>query len=217
MMVSMRKSALAKARLGGTLSSLWDVARWDGAGESRARSGHNCRKDSKSFRPWQRQSWGRKALAEMFPAPVPARPVSVPEWTELDRLMNTDPTMVLMSLETCECRSCRYTRQEEERAEWTARMEGLYPEAFNTYLQIPEEFFSYPEAFSGDSHGGNGIGWDWRSAEDYEWSAHWGYLDLPEEDRADEACYRLEYQYEDHLVLEETPEFIRVKHGWAEM
>jgi len=179
----------------------------------------------------------------MFPVSTPALPESEIVWTELDRLMNTDPTMVLMSLEACECPSCRVDRQEEERAEWSARMEDLFPEAFYaSWEDLPEPYwlsgleYHYPEAFprsSGDisefndqwSAGryepsyanGNGIGWDWRSAEDYEWSAHWGYLDLPEEDRADEACYRLEYQYEDHLVLEETPEFIRVKHGWAEM
>jgi len=117
-------------------------------------------------------------------------------------------------------------------------MEGLYPEAFNTYLQILEEFFSYPEAFSGDSHGGNGIGWDKFSADQYEWASYWGYLDLPEEDREDEACYRLETQYEydqyedahghqqpmcvcrsciERMIIEDSPQFIRVKHGWAEV
>jgi hypothetical protein len=133
MQISMRKSALKAAQLGGELDSLWDVRRWDGAGESRARSGHNCRKDRKSFRPWQSQRWGRKTLAEMFPI-----------------------------------------------------------------LPIVEE-------------------------DHYDWSFDW----------ENEACYRLEYQYDDcgcehlqpcwcqkcteQMIIEDSPQFIRVKHGWAEL
>jgi len=41
--VSIRKSAL-KA-YDGDLDSLYDVPRWDGAGESRSRHGHNSHKD----------------------------------------------------------------------------------------------------------------------------------------------------------------------------
>ena len=41
--VSIRKSSLKIC--GGNLDSLYDVSRWDGCGESRARSGHMCRKD----------------------------------------------------------------------------------------------------------------------------------------------------------------------------
>jgi len=41
--VSMRKSALKI--MGGDLDTLYEVPRWDGAGESRARSRHNCHKD----------------------------------------------------------------------------------------------------------------------------------------------------------------------------
>jgi hypothetical protein len=44
--ISFRKSALKVN--GGELESLYDMSNEDGRGESRARSGHNCRKDHAS-------------------------------------------------------------------------------------------------------------------------------------------------------------------------
>ena len=41
--ISIRKSSLKE--LGGNLDSMYEVPRWDGAGESRARHGHNSHKD----------------------------------------------------------------------------------------------------------------------------------------------------------------------------
>ena len=56
MLMSMRKSILKSsglARPGRSLKSLYEVPRWDGAGTSRARRGHNCHKDKKGYRSWQ--------------------------------------------------------------------------------------------------------------------------------------------------------------------
>lgn len=123
--VSMRKSALKE--FGGDLENLWDSSRFECGKRSRGWQRKKAtKKDSKSYRPWQRQ---RRRVSECLYDPQSERELTFEEQYSEE-----------IASESNEYYFYRYRELD--------RLEGLYPEAFYSLEIEPTPSF-YQDAVEG--------------------------------------------------------------------